>query len=341
MATEPSIETPEVRAAVITPRYDDYYRALVRDLSKVLDESKKTNFPIAIHSIGAKDFSFAKVIEVAQSSEVRIGLVRVIKEGAGSFVIDDGETALIKLLALLPPTNTRLCILLETWGHQISRRDVGSLNLRCRELGFHGEISVSNFVSEVFDNIGMFLASYHFTRSERSTLELPSPGAGPHFGLGPTGRVASISRENLDVSGNNVGRINQLLPLVRECVEDLLTRSISLANQHPALLRDVNRYRQLVAADREHIQWGTLWGIGVRLDTAAAAAERRVADRMAPELEDEPLAALQSLRNLHAPLILATTEGKELQELADHQLMSREQQGECQKPGAGGLRVAV
>lgn len=56
------------------------------------------------------------------------------------------------------------------------------------------------------------------------------------------------------------------------------------------------------------------------------AAERKISNRLAPALEDTQLAALQSLRALHAPLILATVEGRELQEQADRLRMTPQEQ---------------
>lgn len=161
---------------------------------------------------------------------------------------------------------------------------------------------------------------------EISQLRLPSQGAGPHFGLGISGQIAITPIADLDRQGNDLRRIDQLLPLLRECAANFADSSGLLGNQHPGLVRDVGRYRQAISAEPDAINWGMVWGLGVRLEAATAVAERKVADRLAPEMEDEPLAALQSLRNLHAPLILATTEGRELQEQADWMQMTRGQQ---------------
>ena len=143
-------------------------------------------------------------------------------------------------------------------------------------------------------------------------LELPLQEPGPHFGLGASGQIASMPIARLDQQGNDLRRINQLLPLIRECAEDFGNNSGSLGNQHPSIVRDVSRYLQAISTETAEIDWGMVWGLGVRLEAATAAAERRMGERLAPELEDEPLTALQSLRNLHAPLILATIEGREL-----------------------------
>ena len=175
-----------------------------------------------------------------------------------------------------------------------------------------------NLYSLLWDHLGRF--------QDRPDLLLPVQGAGPHFGISPSGQIASTSPRDIDQSGNDLRRIDQLLPLLKECADDFLANSGSIGNQHPSLVRDMSRYRQIISVNEEAIDWGLLWGVGVKLESSAAAVERRVADRLAPELEDEPLAALQSLRSLHAPLILATAEGRELQEQADRIRMTKGEQ---------------
>lgn len=161
---------------------------------------------------------------------------------------------------------------------------------------------------------------------ELPTVTLPSQGGGSHFGLSMAGQIASIPITSIDQSGNDLRRISQLLPIIRECVDDFLANSESLGNQHPNLVRDMRRYKQLISINVESIEWGIVWGVGVKIERSATAVERRIADRLAPELEDERLTALQSIRNLHAPLILATAEGRELQEQADRMRMTRDEQ---------------
>ena len=62
------------------------------------------------------------------------------------------------------------------------------------------------------------------------------------------------------------------------------------------------------------------------LENAAAAMKRKIDDRLLPSLEDAAQSALDSLLTLHGPLILATGEGRELQEQADRLRMTREEQ---------------
>ncbi|MSO99441.1 MAG: tetratricopeptide repeat protein [Acetobacteraceae bacterium] len=155
---------------------------------------------------------------------------------------------------------------------------------------------------------------------------IPVQVAGPHFAVSVTSRIAQAPPSSIDADGNDTRRIRQLLPLVRDAVNDLAAGLKPNDNAYPELARDVTYYRGALSNAEPEIAWGLVWGLGVRLEEAAAAAERKIGDQLAPPLEDSTLAALQSLRSLHAPLILATTAGRELQEQSDRLRMTREEQ---------------
>ncbi len=92
------------------------------------------------------------------------------------------------------------------------------------------------------------------------------------------------------------------------------------------MARNLTEYRAAIAAEGEVIAWGLVFGLGVMLENAAAAMKRKIEDRLLPSLEDAAQSALDSLLTLHGPLILATGEGRELQEQADRLRMTREEQ---------------
>jgi hypothetical protein len=69
----------------------------------------------------------------------------------------------------------------------------------------------------------------------------------------------------------------------------------------------------------------------VRLENAASASRREIADRLRDPLEDAPQEALDSLLTLHGPLMLATAEGRELADEADRFNQTREQQAELRR----------
>ena len=155
---------------------------------------------------------------------------------------------------------------------------------------------------------------------------MPMQGARPHFVINAAARLANATAIELDSEGNNIGRIRQLIPLVRACAHDLTTRLAPSANAFSELARDVDRYREAICMPEAEIPWGLVWGLGVRVESAAFAAERAIAEQLAPTLDDPAMAALQSLRTLHIPLMLASAEGRELQEQADLLRMTRDEQ---------------
>jgi hypothetical protein len=156
-----------------------------------------------------------------------------------------------------------------------------------------------------------------------SAAPIPSQGAGPHFTIGAGGQIALAPPSELDAVGNDVGRIRQFLPLVRRAADDLAAALNE--NQFPVLYRNLADYRTAIVADIPEIAWGIVFGLGVRLANAADAAQREIEDRLLSTLEDPAQEALRSLNMLHGSLIMATAEGRELEEQADRLQMTREQ----------------
>jgi hypothetical protein len=153
---------------------------------------------------------------------------------------------------------------------------------------------------------------------------IPPQGPGPHFTLGPDLRIALAPPAELDADGNNLARIRQLLPLVRQTAADLAGQLNP--NLHPELARIVTQYREALGIEGEAVAWGLVFGHGVRLQNAASAAGRDIPDRMREPLEDAAQEALDSVLTLHGPLILATKEGRELIEDAERLRLTRDQQ---------------
>jgi len=100
-------------------------------------------------------------------------------------------------------------------------------------------------------------------------------------------------------------------PLVRRAADDLVGPS---QPERPSqkLARDACGLPRCVTQEGDEDKFGALvFGLGVMLESAASAALRKI-DRLQPALEDAAQAALNSILTLHGPLILATTEGREL-----------------------------
>jgi hypothetical protein len=118
--------------------------------------------------------------------------------------------------------------------------------------------------------------------------------------------------------------------MVLRCASELKARLSR--NEFPELLLAVERYEIALKPGRgQNVQWGEVWGLGVILQNAASSAERRIADRTLPALEDPAKTALDSLLALHGPLILATGEGAELSSAAQTFAMTREEQAELRE----------
>jgi hypothetical protein len=152
---------------------------------------------------------------------------------------------------------------------------------------------------------------------------IPAQGAGPHFGLNAVYRI-DVAIPELDDSGNDLHRLRLQLPLVREAAEDLAGHLNP--NAFPELARNLAAYRAAIEGEPETITWGVVFARGVRLDNAATAARRQIEDRLQPLLEDAAQEALDSVLTLHGPMILATTEGRELMSDADRMRLTREEQ---------------
>ena len=88
----------------------------------------------------------------------------------------------------------------------------------------------------------------------------------------------------IDADGNHIGRIRQLLPLVRRAADDLVGHLNP--NAFPELAREIGDYRAAIADDEMWIAWGTMFGLGVMLENSAEAARRQIEDRLQPPLED-------------------------------------------------------
>ncbi len=158
---------------------------------------------------------------------------------------------------------------------------------------------------------------------------IPAQGAGSHFVLTPDLRIALAPPSEIDADGNNLRRIRQLLPLVRQAAADLAGHLNP--NAQPELARIVIDYQAAIAGEPEMIVWGVVFGLGIMLEHAATAAEGDVTDSMLPPIEAPAKAALGSMLTLHGPMVLATKDGRELTRQADEFRSTREQRVELRK----------
>jgi hypothetical protein len=154
---------------------------------------------------------------------------------------------------------------------------------------------------------------------------LPPQGPGPQFRPNEDGLVDRAPPADIDAAGNDIRTINQLKPLVLRCANDLRARLSR--NEFPELFDAVQLYRGAVDPDAgADVNWGEVWGVGVLLQNAAAAAKRKIESRTLPALEDPAQTALDSLLTVHGPMILATRDGAKLSETAANFSMTRVEQ---------------
>jgi hypothetical protein len=83
---------------------------------------------------------------------------------------------------------------------------------------------------------------------------IPLQRAGPHFVIGGNGRIKFAPPFELDSRWNLVGRIRELLPLVRRAADELAPHLTS--NAFPELALNLTEYRAAIAAEEEVIAWG-------------------------------------------------------------------------------------
>ena len=150
---------------------------------------------------------------------------------------------------------------------------------------------------------GISFDAVTFDNNSVDTPKLPVPrqSAGPHFAISSAGKIFHAPPHEFDESGNNVRRLLQLLPIAQEEASRFLGYFSPGDNAFATLMNDVAAYKASIGGDVSEIDWGLVWGLGVRIEEAASAAMRKIDDRVLPSLEDQPLAALQSLRSVHAP----------------------------------------
>jgi hypothetical protein len=152
---------------------------------------------------------------------------------------------------------------------------------------------------------------------------IAAQGPGPRYALGDRATIVPFEYREYDGDGNIPKRIELLLPLTRRAARDLWA---SLPPNDPHDLgRDTREYLAAIDRDVRQIDWAVVYGLGVFVENAAAEAEREIADRLVPPLEGPAKKALDSLRTLHSNLIMASGEGRALQEQADALRLTREQ----------------
>lgn len=159
-----------------------------------------------------------------------------------------------------------------------------------------------------------------------SLADIPPQGFAPHVEYDETGLIVFAPPAALDIEGNNLPRLRNLLPQLLETaaeLHDLLSRG----NQaHAALIRRLAAYRAQLHADLADVTLSRVLAEGIRLENAAAAAHRRIASDDLPPHDEQAQEALDSLLQFHRMFVMATADGPAM--LADESRHRRTPQQE-------------
>ena len=107
---------------------------------------------------------------------------------------------------------------------------------------------------------------------------IPRQGAGPHFSLGSDLKIALAPPIAIDADGNNT-RPDPPAVAVSAAGGGRIGRATE-PHAQPAIFRNLADYRIAIAGEPQTFAWGIVFGLGVRLDNAAAVARRKVEDRL-------------------------------------------------------------
>jgi Bacterial RNA polymerase, alpha chain C terminal domain len=142
--------------------------------------------------------------------------------------------------------------------------------------------------------------------------DLPTQGPGPHFELTETGVIDFVPPEALDRKGNNVSRLRELHPTLRDIARELAEAFGTGNIPHAHLAARIEEYRRQIDQALDTIDFTRLYIEGVRLANAQKAAIEKVAEDELPPLKETNQEALDTLLQLHGTFILATIAGVEL-----------------------------
>lgn len=163
-----------------------------------------------------------------------------------------------------------------------------------------------------------------------SLPDIPPQGFAPHVEYDETGLIVFAPPAALDSEGNNLPRLRNLLPQLLETGAEL-HELLSRGNQaHAALIRRLAAYRAQLHAELADVTLSRVLAEGIRLENAAAAAQRRIASDDLPPHDEQAQEALDSLLQFHRMFVMATADGPAM--LADESRYSRspEQEEEYQ-----------
>ena len=116
----------------------------------------------------------------------------------------------------------------------------------------------------------------------------------------------------LDREGNNVGRLRQLHPILRDLARKLAEVLGTGNAPHANLAARLDEYRTQIDQPLEKVDFTLLYVQGVRLANAESAAAAKVLEGELPPLSETDHEELETLLQLHGAFVLSTIDGAEL-----------------------------
>jgi DNA-binding response OmpR family regulator len=159
-------------------------------------------------------------------------------------------------------------------------------------------------------------------REQGSLPPIPTQGSGPHFAISEG--LLSFAR-TVEVAGNDIHRINALLPILREttaALDHVLQKNTGL---WPTLERVSLGYSAVISGEINSIDFGRLFGQGILLAHALASAKVSPASGNSFPLTADAVALAESVLDLHGPFILGSKDGQALMADSERYSLTQDQ----------------
>lgn len=156
------------------------------------------------------------------------------------------------------------------------------------------------------------LGSDELTNVVDNLPEIPTQVAGPHFEIAEDGRLTFAAPEALDDTGNNLKRLRDLHPYLRELARELVDNLKQGNNPHWQLKNRAESYFKILDRDLADLNFSVLYAEGVRLSNAEQASILQIEQGDLPPLNGGVFETLKSLLQIHGSFVLATREGMSL-----------------------------
>ena len=152
-----------------------------------------------------------------------------------------------------------------------------------------------------------------YQRAEPKTVPVPPPqGHGPHLGVAE-GQIAFAPVSHTGETNTDFGKVERLLPFVREALESFLeaTPPCAEGSNDPfhREKRMAGRYLEASSSDVASMDFDLLFGAGTSLMNRLAAEAQRSLESDLPPLSDAQRLALEDFQSSHGPMISATEAG--------------------------------